>query len=657
MARSALAPRLDRLLRQAVRPEEDDRHKRSIDDILHGLDKLNAARAVYAVADQFYYGDVGMVWASAKVRLLLDQQGVGEIEDFNYAAIPVDAIAERLQITSVVAAPADENEGGEKAVETASTTAANKAIAALRKRNELDAEEKRLHKDVSRHGECYLFVWPVADESGAITDVDIRVNSAHNVMIIYDEEDQLKPKYAIKSWAVTVDRKESVRVNLYYPDRIERWSTEPGGNAEKEDSWRKLTDVEDVEEEDEQRDLAADEFSDSDDEGKLELGDIPNPWGRVPFFHFRNDRPHGTPEHKNAYGPQQMINKLVYAHAGTIDYQSFPQRYLLMDPSIDDPMLNLSDPDHPDDEDEDVENTSGNAGLSAAPNELWKLWGKSVGQFNAADPQSFMGPLAVYKDAMADLTALPRYAFNRSGDMPSGEAAREMNGDLNAKVQDRRDRYDPTWQDAYEFALKMLGITGISVDVRWAPLVQVNDVAGWQVVAAKITAGVPPKVALEETGYPAEQVDEWLKDATGADLGRRVALLNQIATATQLLGASIVTGAVSAPQVQALIAGLFGEMLAGSDINLPKAKDFVDPQAQLKAQQELAKSQQEHQAGMQQTQLDHASTTQQTSQQFQAEQAEAAHKRAQEMFGAGGAGDVSRQPNNDRRGRSPRGGR
>jgi hypothetical protein len=652
--RSALAPRpkLAQLLQQAVQPGEDDPLKASVQDILHGLAELKEKREVYEEADEYFDGSVGMVWASDRVREILERSGIEDIRDFNYAAIPVKRLASRLQISGVVAGPAEEADGDAGAPQTQeapAVKAANREIARLRKVNQLDAEEKRLHMLACKYGEAYLLVWPGEDDdtddgtsSGTTArTVDMRVNSPHNVIMIYDEEDSLRAKYALKSWSVHEDGKPVIRANLYYPDRIERWTTQPGGNADKDDAWFKLSaadfgslDEEEVEE------IAADEFFDPDEEGEGVgddgpaglTDDIPNPYGAVPFFHFRNDRP-PYPEHRDAYGPQQMINKLVYGLAGTVDYSAFPQRYILMDPLKDDPMQNLVSSAHPDLDDDDPENEGGNAGLSAEPAAVWKLWGASAGQFEAASLAGFLDSLDRCVQFMSDLTGLPKFAFTSSVQLPSGESYREASADWTALVGDRITRYDATWQDAYEFALvKIMKIAGISVDVRWKPTQQVNDAAGWSVIQMKIAAGVPPQVALEEAGYAPEQVEAWVKDATGADLGRRVAILNQIATATQLLGASIVTGAVSAEQVQALIAALFADVMAGTDHQLPEAKDFLDPQAQLKAQQEMQDKQLNVQQQAQDRQLQHATQTQQAGQEHQMTMAEAAHERMRNMM-------------------------
>jgi hypothetical protein len=665
-SRSALAPKLPEILRQALHP--DDERQDSVDDILHGLKVLDAQREIATEADVFYDGELGMVWASEKVRQLLERQGVEDIKDFNYAAVPVDVIANRLEINSVVPAPAEENEDGHQAEEDAAVKAAKKAIAALRKDNQLDDEEEHLHLSASKHGQAFLLVWPVTDDAGNVVSVDMRMHDAHTMAMVYDPEDLLVAQYAIKAWDIEIGGQGCTRVNLYYfgegkDGRIERWVTEGGSNPQSKDAWRPLVDaVEHIDEydssgESEAPDLAADEFTDDEDESG---DDIPNPWGQI-VFHFRNNRPIGIPEHRRAYGPQQMINKLIFAHAGTIDYQSFPQRYQLVDPMADDPLQNMADPMHPDDDDDDPETEVGGSGLRADPATVWRLYGKSVGEFQAADPQVFLGPLDRYVKSMAELTDTPQHAFSKaSADMPSGDAVRELNGPMNTKVLNRRRRYGATWQDSYEKALEMMGIEGITVDVRWAPLEVVADAQGWEVVQLKINAGVPVEQALEETGYSSDMVEGWLKDATGADLGRRVALLNQIGTAVQTIGAGIALGAVSKEQAQAVITGVLKLTMEGSDVELPEnPDDFVDPQAQQAA---MLQAQQEHQQTLQQAQHQHATATQQAGHEFQAQQSEVSFQRMQEQMRQGrpiGGGPPGGQPRNGRParpGQPPRGG-
>lgn len=653
----------DPFIRRVADPATAKREQESKRDIIEGLKALEVQRARAAEADAMYDGDVGMVYASQQVRKLLAKQGVddAEIEDFNYAAIPVDTIATRLRIAAVKVAPrvteeeADGDQGAEQGtrrgrkatVTDGAVKRAERAVKALRRANRLDVWEKALHKNVSLHGDAYLFVWPVTDDGGTVVSVDMRVNTAHNVCFVYDREDPLQVAYVIKSWETPSDiddetgegQKEVTRVNLYYPGertvdedgeitqgpgRIERWVSKVGSALGRADAWVRVHDpvfTADVEASD-LEEVAADEFGDPDD--PLDRDDIPSPFG-LTWFHFQNDVPCGVPEHKNAYGPQKLINKLIWAYAGVIDYQGFPQRYIMVDPKIDDPLLNMVDPDNPEDEEDDPENVGGTSGLRADPNSVWRLFGKSTGQYSAADPDTFMKPLDRFITAMSELTGLPRYAFTKAtSDLPSGAAARELNAERDAKVLDRQDRYDPTWEDAYELALRMLDIRGVMVDVRWVPVSAVNDMDGLNVLKAKAELGVPSDVLLAEAGYPDELIKQWGQSQDGLSLEQRIALLGNLATAATGFAPAVTAGIVSDNQMAAFLARITDLLAEGTheperDADSLPEPEFRDPPptdpaaaaAAAKAADPVAQAQAEHvkaQAEHQKVQTEHAKT-------------------------------------------------
>ncbi len=631
----------DPFVRRVADPGKAKRDQQSRRDIIEGLKALDEQRALALEADEMYDGDVGMVYASQQVRKLLARQGVdeAEIEDFNYAKIPVDVIANRLKIAAVKVASKvteDEEDEADDEDETAAVAdekllkRAQRAVKALRRVNRLDVWEKALHKAVSKHGNAYLFVWPVLDDRGKVVSVDMRVNTAHNVRFIYDREDPLQVAYVIKSWETPSDiddetgegQKLVTRVNLYYPGertvdedgeisqgpgRIERWVSQVGAALGKADTWVRVHDplfTADVEPDD-LEEVAADEFGDPDD--PLDRDDIPSPFG-LTWFHFRNDVQDGHPEHISAYGPQVLINKLIWSYAGTVEYMGFPQRYIMVDPKVDDPHMNMIDPDEPDDDEDDPEG-GGTSGLRADPAAVWRLYGQSTGQYSAADPDVFMKPLDRFITAMSELTGLPRYSFTKSSaDLPSGEAARELNSERDALVEDRQDRYDPDWEDAYELALRMMGITGVAVDVRWEPVSAVNDMNGLNVLKAKADLGVPSEVLLNEAGYPDEQIKKWLESQESLSLERRIQLLSELGTAVQALSAGVTAGVVSDSQTQAFISRIIGNLAEGtsdSDVTGPDAlpePTFREPPptnpamaaAEAKAADPVAQAQAEH---------------------------------------------------------------
>jgi hypothetical protein len=541
-------------------PTNPELPRKGSDELMAALKALEAAQGAYRIADSFYDGMAGELHTSPRIAELLAKAGASEIEDFNYAAVPVDSVADNLIVRAVTASTGVQAE--QKTVTPASPPEvdrlmlrAQEAVDDLRTDNELDAEEAVLHLEASKHGDAYLFVWPRTQEAtgdeddrdeldlqdapfpGRVVGVDMWVNTADTVRAFYDTENPLLCTHVIKSWEWSEGR---TRATLYYPDRIERWVSDKDEDKAKPEAWKPYL---------------PDEESD---------WPLPNPTGRIPFFHFRNQRPYGRPEHLRAYGPQRLVNKLIIAHMGMIDYQTFPQRYILLNPKTEDALMNLVDPDYPEDEDVDVEG-DGHSQFRADPAAIWRIPGGSgVGQFPPAEPGVILEPLDRYIRSMAELTKTPLDEFVGYGQALSGEARKMGRKPLTDKLRNRAKSYGAVWQDAYEFALELMQFADVTVNVEWAPFETASGLEDWNVIATKIVQGVPVSQALQEAGYERDMVEGWLSDETGADLNRRVMLLNSIGTAVQTLGAGVGLGVVSAPQVADIISrilGLTGEAL------------------------------------------------------------------------------------------------
>lgn len=526
-------------------------------DLLEGYGLLEEARPGYVEADKYYKGTLGEVFASPRVRLLLQRAGATQVKDFNYAHIPVDTIAHRLSVTALTVVEDTDGDGNpDEPDDDAPVSPAQKALDDLRKANQLDAELPGLIKRASKHGDAYLFVWPVTEGNdgtpGKVVGVDIRVNAAECVRAVYDEEDPLKLKFVVKSWTITDadpqtgQPRKRTRANLYYDDRLERFVSVGSGTKKalaEADSWEPFT---------------------ADKKPAVIQHDL----GRNPWFHFRNDRPYGTPEHEHAYGPQQMVNKLVVADAGAVDFQSFPQRYAVMDFAADQTMSNLSDPWGPDDDTEDPEDPSNGTQLSAEPSTVWKFFGaKSVGQFATAAADVFLSRLDRYVQAMAETTETPLYRFgSHFAQTPSGEALRQADAPTVNRAEDRKSAYGPVLSDALEFALSLLGHK-VEVRVTWKSSQQVTDAEGWNTVNTKIAAGVPRSVALVETGnYTSDQVAKWLSEDADSALIRRVESLGKLATAAQALGAAVGLGVMDRELAARLVQFAAGEMAGNEEL-------------------------------------------------------------------------------------------
>lgn len=527
------------------------------EDLRYGYFDLLASRAAYERAAAMYDGSVEEIYSSPKVTKLLARFGLDSIESMNFAHIPVDAVANKLRLNAVVVEDQDQESGDvptapRRAVSNGSDGASgnnkvaaqpgetaakkpnpvNAVIEDLFDYNEFSEELPILFRNVGKFGDGYMMVWPVVGEEAddpsiskgynpddmaktlssgdtvvednhievpegkkSIVAVDMMLLDPFTTRVYYDIENPKKKKFAIRSWVEGEEQRKFIRVNLYYADRIERWKHhgKPSKRKNSAQKWEPFT-----------------------DDGKPAV--LPNPFDEVPIFHFRTDRTYGKPDHYNAYGPQLAINKLVTSHMATIDYQSFPQRYALLDPTADQSGFQGADSDpfapedgagvYPEDDDNDSQ-------LEADPGVLWQLSGmKEVGQFDAATADSYLKPFDRYVKALAQVTDTPFHYFDRQGERPpSGENIRQVNEQLNAKAAARQTSYGSEIRKSVTFALNMLGHDVERVTVIWEPLENVTSLVEWQAILAKQSAGVPNKVTLIEAGYREDLVDEWIAEA------------------------------------------------------------------------------------------------------------------------------------------------
>jgi len=492
-------------------------------DVVASYMKFDAAQPKYRTAELFYEGEIGRTFGSERVQLLMDRMNIGKVEDFNFASIPVDAVCNKLQVTTVSCATYDGKPHEQ----------AQQIISEGWKRNKLKLESFALHQGACEYGDYFVLVWPVFDaDSKKPIGFDFVRESPRNMRLFYDEDSNFTKSHAMKWWCEGEGGDKSKLVHymtLYYRDRIEFWCTEAGQDPKLPQSW----------------------VSRREDE--------PNPYGQVPVFHFRTSMSdkYGRPEHIKAYGPQRFINHVISNFSVTIDFMSYPQRYALMDPKGDDPNVNKQDPFDLNDADDDPEG-EGHAPFNADPAAIWKLFGMTgVGQFNPADPSNFIEPLDRAVKSMAQLTETPFHYFDPSGDTPSGESLRTANEPLYVRAERLEMLFESEYQDSLSFALSFFGIEDVAIDVKWKAVRMVSDAEGWTVIAQKVALGVPLRQCLQEAGYEDELVNSWLNQ--GSDVQQRLGVLKGIADVIESLGASMALGIVDTVQVKKIVADLIGE--------------------------------------------------------------------------------------------------
>jgi len=492
-----------------------------VSDLSHAVDKINKARPAYDTAHDYYRGKVGEVFASAKIKAMLGK--AADQYKVNLAKKAVTAVLNGLEITSVMV-PNSEGKADNKLTGVLQTQ--------VWQANELDMYAPDVHREVGSQGDAYVIVWD-GEEEGT---VEIHMCKPLGARMFYDQENPRIKKFFAMMWRD--DATSRTRLNLYYVDRIERYSsTSKEPKADKD--FTKFTG----------------EDGDS-------AWPIPNPYGEIPVFHGRSDHPYGTPDHYEAYGAQNAITKLLATHMSSIDFTGFPQRAALMGADLDD------DGDAWDRDDNETSPPSGGipdtddeSQLTAHPGRLWMLRNVTdLIQLDSADPDSFLKPLDKALQLMSVATETPmRFFAGSAGQLPSGASQREDDMPLTSRRGRRLLMLGSMWRDALTFAMrKILGHANCpEVVVQWAPLDRATELDEWQTVSAKQAAGVPRDVTLQEAGYTSDQVEDWRENAPdpGEGLAPRVELLNQLAVAAEKLAAAAALGAIDMAVVQSLMAG------------------------------------------------------------------------------------------------------
>jgi hypothetical protein len=415
-----------------------------MDYIRLAIDYIIQKQEDYRRSETYYEGTQPEVFMNQRwFKLFRNNRGDFR---FNFSKTVVDTVLNRLEIDQI---------------ETNSATA-DEYFAELLDQPDIKIDMNEIHRNALIYGDSYAIVWP--DENGKMA---IDYNSPLTTVIIYDQENPRKKLYAAKMWQYADYNVKKVYLNLYFPDRIEKYE----GNGEIE-------------------------YLGSAQGTNFALYEtIANPWGEIPVFHFRTHKPYGRPEHADAFGPQDAINKLISTHMMTVDYQGAPQRYALS---------NSGNSNEFDDFSEDDTARENLGSLQNGPGQLWYLQGVSaVGQFPAADPDTFTKPVNEFVADMAAITSTPLHYFSSTTYLPSGQALRVAEAPLTKKVENRQMAFESAWRDLFAFMLRIEGIVA-TIDIDWKPIETVDAVDNWDVAVRKKSVGMPLEQILLELDYDGE---------------------------------------------------------------------------------------------------------------------------------------------------------
>ena len=439
-----------------------------ISDIEQALSLLRAQAPQCALATAYYEGRHGLFFATEKFRNAFG--GLFHFFSDNLLSVVIEILTDRMIINGY-------------AVEEGNSIAGDRAWE-IWKRNRMDLYALEAMREAFITGDGYVIVWP--DERG---DARIYPQAAENCAVFHDPEATEKIMWGVKLW-LSWDRK--LRLNMFYPDRIEKYVTlsaidGSGMIPERSSSFVPYVDG-------------------------VEAWPVPNPWGEVPIFHFANNARVGT-EGRSEILPltplQDALNKSIIDLLVNMEYQAFPQRYATGIEVRRDPATGQQ--------------------ISPFKPGVDRLWvaasaDAKFGDLSQGDLAPFLDVAESFRREIARISGIPLHYFLQSGSFPSGQALRIAETRLIKKVENRQTAFGNIWEDAMALALKMDGLPGETrLSAQWDGAAPEDITETLQNLLLKQALGAPATVLLQEAGYGEAEIAQMM-----AEKARQTATLDEV---------------------------------------------------------------------------------------------------------------------------------
>jgi hypothetical protein len=337
--------------------------------------------------------------------------------------------------------------------------------------------QMRVHTNSIGVGDAFVMV-----EWDAVRGrVRFTYNDPTLVRVWFDPEDSDEIVMASKRWVVSeqpagsmvVDAKQSVRLNVYKPDRIERYIRNGliGGGA-----WRHFTDA-------------------ANPEWPIDWTDANGEPLGIPVVLFANNDhggQYGRSEIADVIPLQDALNKTVVDAVRIMDAQGWPQRYA------------LGVAEAPSDD------------LVAVPGAMF--WSKSenatMGTLDSASPTGIIELWNKFEESVAAITRTPQHAFRVTNGLPSGEALKTAESGLVAKAEKRATGFGDAWEDVMTIAVRLARANGVlaaelpasGFAVEWESFETRSDELQ-RIQAINSKEGISERQRWREYGYTDEQIE------------------------------------------------------------------------------------------------------------------------------------------------------
>ena len=414
-------------------------------DLQTAVANLTAKKPRYDMLYAYYDGRQPLIYSTEKLRDIFKHIDARFTE--NWCAVVVDSVLDRLALRGLTVSDDD---------------AATAALDALREQSGLVDDEDAIHEDVCVVGEAFVMVG-MDEATGAAQAFrnDPRLCHAE-----YEPDNPRRLRWAAKWW----EADGGIRLNLYYSDRTEQYTT--------------------------RREFKAGETPT--DNAFEPLGDepvTPNEWGVIPVFHFRTSRRRVKSQLDSVIEPQDAVNKLFSDMMVAAEFAAYRQRYIISQAGVE--------------------------GLKNVPFGIWDIPGSdgqgqatTVGEFSHTPLSNYLEGLNKLAADIGIITRTPRHYFFAQGGDPSGEALIAMEAPLNKKIKRIQTALTPTWRALAAYLLLLGGapVPSQSIWAQYEPPETVQPRTAAEIRKLSVEAGIPLTTVLRDEGWTDADLQEMADD-------------------------------------------------------------------------------------------------------------------------------------------------
>lgn len=434
-------------------------------DLERDLIQINENYVRYALPQRYYAGDHDLAFATEKFI-----NAFGKLfREFalNLCPVIIDAVVNKLSVDGF------QIEAGDKDLE--------QELWQIWQSNRMDLRSSEIHREAMISGDAYIMIWP--DASGIVR---IYPQRPDHTTITYDAERPGEIIRAAKIWNVD----DATRLNIYYPDRIERYIAADPERAKRESTfWRPQIKFLFPE---------AKRFKTYDADGLPAV--LPNPYNRVPIFHFTNDSMignFGESELRDIIPVQNGLNKAVLDMLVAMEFSAFRQRWIA---GI---------------EIEYDESGNPKAPFKSGAERLWLTESPETrfGDFDATDLKQFLEVKNSFVLDIARISGLPLWYVDQTATPPSGESLRRAESRFHDKIRSRQQSFGYVWADAMAFAFAIQTEQEPPIlFTRWVDPASQSTTERLNELLLKQQIGVSQRQLLTEAGYGEADIERIMQE-------------------------------------------------------------------------------------------------------------------------------------------------